>query len=128
MRLTVSLGADDLAATRFAISPVGETISAISLLGVKDADPVNLPWLHWAHATLAMQPLALPLSWLLNHSGRRSRPEILTPPPVTLTPSRSDALDRMLAPTPEQVHGSLRRVFGDENAWPDAARDLATDP
>jgi len=128
MRLTVSLGADDLAATRFAISPVGETISAICLLGVNEADPVNLPWLHWAHTRLAMQPLALPLSWPLIHSGRSSRPEFLTPAPATRTPSLSDELDRMLATNPEQVRGSLRRVFGDENAWPDAARELAADP
>lgn len=128
MRLTVSLGTDDLASTRFAISPLGETISAICLLGVKEADPVNLPWLHWAHARLATQPLALPLSWPLIHSGRPSRPEFLTPAPATRTPSLSDELDRMLATAPEQVRGSLRRVFGDKNAWPDSARELATDP
>jgi DNA-binding transcriptional ArsR family regulator len=128
MRLTVSLGSDDLAATRFAISPLGETITAISLLGAKDAGPVNLPWLHWAHATLAAKPLALPLLWPLIHSGRSSRPEFLTPAPVTRTPSLCDELGRLLATTPEQVRGSLRRVFGDKSAWPDSARELAADP
>jgi DNA-binding transcriptional ArsR family regulator len=128
MRLTVSLGSDDLAATRFAISRLGETISAISLLGAKDAGPVNLPWLHWAHAKLAAKPLALPLLWPLIHSGRSSRPEFLTPAPVTRTPSLSDELDRLLGTTPEQVRGSLRRVFGDKSAWPNSARELAADP
>jgi len=128
MRLTVSLDADDLAATRFAISPLGETISAVCLLGAREADPVNLPWLHWAHAELAVQPLALPLLWPLIHSGRPSRPEFLTPAPVTRTPSLSDELSRLLATTPEQVRGSLRRVFGDRSAWPDSARELAADP
>ena len=128
MRLTVSLGADDLAATRFAISPLGETISAICLLGIRDTEPVNLPWLRWAHARLATQPLALPRSWPLIHSGRPSRPEFLTPAPATRAPSLTDELDRMLATTPEQVRGSLRRVFRDESAWPDSARELAADP
>jgi len=128
MRMTVSLGANDLAATRFAISPLGETISAICLLGARDADPVNLPWLHWAHAGLATRSLALPLLWPLVHTGRPSRPEFLTPAPLTRTPALSEELNRMLATTPEQVRASLRRVFGDKSAWPDAARELAADP
>ena len=128
MRVTVPLGANDLAATRFAISPLGETISAVSLLGARDEDPVNLPWIHWAHAELATRPLALPLLWPLIHSGRPTRPEFLTPAPVTRAPALSEELDRMLATTPEQVRGSLRRVFGDKSAWPDAARELAADP
>lgn len=128
MPLSVSLGADDLAATRFAISPLGETISAICLLGIRDTDPVNLPWLRWAHVRLAAQPLALPLVWPLIHSGRPARPEFLTPAPATRAPSLTDELDRMLATTPEQVRGSLRRVFSDESAWPDSARELAAAP
>ena len=128
MRLAVSLGANDLAATRFAISPLGETMSAIRLLGARDADPVNLPWLNWAHAQLAIRPLALPLLWPLVHSGRPIRPEFLTPAPVKRAPSLSDELTRMLATTPEQVRGSLRRVFGGTGDWPDGARELAGDP
>jgi DNA-binding transcriptional ArsR family regulator len=128
MRLAVSLGANDLAATRFAISPLGETMSAIRLLGARDPDPVNLPWLNWAHAQLAIRPLALPLLWPLVHSGRPIRPEFLTPAPVKPAPSLSDELTRMLATTPEQVRGSLRRVFWDVSAWPDGARELAGDP
>jgi DNA-binding transcriptional ArsR family regulator len=128
MRLAVSLGANDLAATRFAISPLGETISAIRLLGARDADPVNLPWLNWAHAQLALRPLALPLLWPLVHSGRPIRPEFLTPAPVKRAPSLPDELTRMLATTPEQVRRSLRRIFGDVSAWPDGARELAGDP
>jgi DNA-binding transcriptional ArsR family regulator len=128
MRLTVSLDANDLAATRFAISPLQETISAICLLTARDADPVNLPWLHWAHAELAMRPLALPLLWPLIHSGRPSKPEFLVPAPATRTPSLSDELNRVLATTPEQVRGSLRRVFGEQSTWPDSARELAADP
>jgi len=128
MRVTVSLGADDLAATRFAISSLGETVSAIWLLGVREPDPVNLPWLRWAHDGLTRQPLALPLLWPLIHSGRPSKPEFLVPAPVARTPSLSDELNRMLATTPEQVRGSLRRVFGDKSAWPEAARELAADP
>ena len=128
MPVTVSLGADDLIATRFAISPIGETIAAIHLLGARDADPVNRPWRHWAHAELARKPLALPFLWPLIHSGRTSRPEFLTPAPLTRAPSLADELTRMLATTPEQVRGSLHRVFGEIGAWPASTRELAADP
>jgi DNA-binding transcriptional ArsR family regulator len=128
MPVTVSLGADDLIATRFAISPMGETISAIHLLGARDTDLVNRPWLNRAHAELARKPLALPMLWPLIHSGRTSRPEFLTPAPVTRAPSLADELTRMLTTTPEQVRGSLHRMFGDIGTWPASARELAADP
>ena len=128
VRLTVSLGADDLAATRFAISPLGETLAAIYLLGVRDVGQLNLTWLRWARAELASQPLALPLLWPLIHSGRPSRPEFLTPAPVARAPSLCDELSRMVATAPEQVRGSLRRVFGPVSTWPDSASELAADP
>jgi DNA-binding transcriptional ArsR family regulator len=130
MRQTISLGVDDLAVTRFAVSPLAETVFALQLLRTGDADPVNLPWLRRARHDLSRHPLSLPLLWPLLLDGRHSRPEFLTPAPAGRAPSFTEELRRMLATTPGQVRASLERVFGhlDAGSWPDSAVELAARP
>ena len=130
MRQTISLGVDDLAVTRFAVSPLAETVFALQFLRTGDANPVNRPWLRRARGDLASRPLSLPLLWPLLRDGRRSRPEFLTPAPAERAPSLTEELDRMLATTPGQVRASLERVFGcpDAGWWPDSAVELAARP
>ncbi|WP_037936351.1 ArsR/SmtB family transcription factor [Streptosporangium roseum] len=48
MALTIDLGVAELAATRFAISPLSETVSGLQQLGDIDRHPINLRWLRWA--------------------------------------------------------------------------------
>jgi len=86
MQQTISLGVDDLAATRFAVSPLAETVLALQLLRTGVADPVNRPWLRWARRDLSLRTLSLPLLWPLLLDGRRSRPEFLTPAPAGRAP------------------------------------------
>ena len=112
MRQTISLGVDDLAVTRFAVSSLAETVFALQFLRTADANPVNRPWLRQARQDLSRRPLSLPLLWPLLRDGRRSRPEFLTPAPAERAPSLTAELDRMLATTPGQVRASLERVFG----------------
>ena len=88
MRQIISLGVDDLAATRFAVSPLAETVFALQLLRTGAADPVNRPWLRWARRDLSQRTLSLPLLWPLLRDGRRSRPEFLTPAPAGRAPAR----------------------------------------
>src|ERR1700722_14928077 len=130
MRQTISLGVEDLAVTRFAVSPLAETVFALQLLRTGDANPVNLPWLRWAHRHLSRHPLSLPLLWPLLLDGRRSRPEFLTPAPTGRAPSFTQELERMLATAPGQVRASLKRVFGhpDSGSWPDSAVELGARP
>jgi DNA-binding transcriptional ArsR family regulator len=130
MRQTISLGVDDLAVTRFAVSSLAETVFALRLLRTGDASPVNLPWLRWARHDLSSRPLSLPLLWPLLLDGRRSRPEFLTPAPAGRAPSLTQELARMLATPPGQVRASLVRVFGHPDAcsWPDSAVELAARP
>jgi DNA-binding transcriptional ArsR family regulator len=130
MRQTISLGVDDLAVTRFAVSSLAETVFALRLLRTGDANPVNLPWLRRARHDLSRHPLSLPLLWPLLLDGRRSRPEFLTPAPAGRAPSFTQELERMLATTPGQVRASLVRVFGhpDVCSWPDSAVELAARP
>jgi DNA-binding transcriptional ArsR family regulator len=130
MRQTISLGAGDLAATRFAVSPLAETVFALQLLRTGAADPVNRPWLRWARRDLSQRTLSLPLLWPLLRDGRRSRPEFLTPAPARRAPSLAEELEAVLATTPGQIRASLARVFGRPDAgwWPESAVQLATRP
>ena len=65
MRLVLELDVADLAATRFAISPLGETLRAVQLLRHPDPPGLNRPWVRWARAELDRRPLRLPGLWPL---------------------------------------------------------------
>jgi len=123
MQQTISPGVDDLAATRFAVSPLAETVFALQVLRTGDAGPANQPWPRWARSELARAPLSLPLLWPLPREGRRSsRPESLTPAPAGRSPTFDEESERMRATPPGHVRASLERVLG-WCPWPDSARD-----
>jgi DNA-binding transcriptional ArsR family regulator len=130
MRQIISLGVDDLAATRFAVSPLAETVFALQLLRTGHAAPANLPWLRWARHDLSVRPLSLPLLWPLLRDGLRIRPEFLTPAPTGRAASFDEETERMRATSPGHVRASLERVFGYRglDPWPDSARELAARP
>lgn len=130
MRQTISLGVDDLAATRFAVSPLAETVFALQLLRTGAADPVNRPWLRWARHDLSRHPLPLPLLWPLLGDGQRSRPEFLTPAPSGHALSLDEEIERMRATPPSHVRSSLERIFGCQGSapWPGSACELAVRP
>jgi hypothetical protein len=60
MLLVLELDVADLAATRFAVSPLSETVRAVQLLGGRDAPTVNEPWVRWARRELG---------WRLHRGG-----------------------------------------------------------
>jgi DNA-binding transcriptional ArsR family regulator len=127
MLLVLELGVADLAATRFAISPLGETLRAVELLGTPSPPVVNRPWVRWARAQLDRQPLRLPRLWPLIVTDRPYRPEFLLPAPTGRSPGIGEELARVCATPDEMVRLSLRRVFGD-GPWPQSAADLAERP
>jgi DNA-binding transcriptional ArsR family regulator len=126
MPLTVGLGVAELAATRFAISPLSETVSSLQQLAGHDRQAINLRWLRWAADELARDPLDLSHTWPLIVSDRPSWPEFLVPAPVGAGASIEDDLAALRRTTAHQVRASLRRVFGDE--LPDAVAALAARP
>jgi hypothetical protein len=127
MLLVLELDVADLAATRFAISPLGETLRAVQLLGMSAPPALNRPWVRWAHAELDRRPLRLARLWPLMVTDRPYRPEFLLPAPKGKSPAIEDELAQVRA-TPEEVARlSLRRVFGD-GPWPQSATDLAERP
>ncbi|MET7326752.1 metalloregulator ArsR/SmtB family transcription factor [Nonomuraea sp. NPDC005650] len=126
MALRVELGVDELAATRFAISPLSETVSALQQLAGRDRNPVHLRWLRWARDELAGAPLDLPRTRSLIVSDKLNWPEFLVPAPQGAETSIEEDLAALRRTTARQVRVSLQRVFGDEP--PAAVAPLAARP
>ena len=127
MLLVLELDVADLAATRFAISPLSETLRAVQLLGRPDPALVNRPWVRWARVELKRRPLRLPRLWPLVVTDLLYWPEFLVPAPTGKSPGFNEELACLYATPDEPVRASLRRVFGD-GQWPDTAKDLFERP
>jgi DNA-binding transcriptional ArsR family regulator len=127
MVLKVSLDVADLAATRFAVSPLCETIKALQLLARPAPPAVNRPWLDWARDQLRRRPLRLPSLWPLVVTGLPFYPEFLIPAPQSRWPAFADELAQLAATSAQSVRVSLCNVFGDGH-WPESARALFENP
>lgn len=131
MALVVELGVADLAATRFAISPLCETIKALLLLAQPAPSEVNLAWVRWSRDQLDREPLRVPTVWPLVVTGLGVYPEFLVPAPAGRHPAFTDELARLAGTSATSVRASLRRVFGGQGpsaTWPDSAVDLFRRP
>ena len=127
MLLELELDVADLAATRFAISPLSETVRAVQLLDGRDTPAFNARWVRWVRAELSRRPLRLPRLWPLIVNGLSVYPEFLVPAPEVRTPEFEAELDRLRAAPAAAVHASLRRVW-DGHPWPESARELDARP
>jgi DNA-binding transcriptional ArsR family regulator len=127
VQLVLELDVADLAGTRFAVSPLCETLRAVPLLARPDSSPVNLPWVRWARTELERRPLRLPRLWPLLVSDSPYLPEFLFPAPAARSPRFDEELARVRVTRAEAVRASLRRVFG-QGRWPEPAMDLFERP
>ena len=127
MLVVLELDVADLAATRFAISALSETIRAMLLLARPSPSAVNQPWISWARAQLERRPLRMPRAWPLIVNGLGCYPEFLVPAPAVRAPGLDAELARLRATPAKPVRASLRRVFGD-HPWPDTATELFERP
>ncbi len=127
MLLVLELDVADLAATRFAISPLSETLRAVLLLGSQNTPVVNAPWVRWARRELSWRPLRLPRLWPLVVNGLTTHPEFLGPAPEARTPELAAELARLRATPAAAVRASLRRVW-EGRPWPESARELDARP
>lgn len=125
--LALEVGVTDLAGTRFALSPISETIHAVQLLGQPNQSTINQPWIRWARTELNRRPLRIPRLWPLIVNDRPTWTEFLAPAPATRYPAIADELARLQHTSGEQVRASLRRVFG-AGPWPDSATQLLERP
>ncbi|GIJ43470.1 ArsR family transcriptional regulator [Virgisporangium aliadipatigenens] len=126
MATSVRLEVADLARTRFAVSPLSETISGLQLLGGRGRQATSLRWIRWATEEIAGRPLALPGTWPLIVNDRPSWPQFLLPAPEGPGTTIDGELAAMRRTTARQVRASLRRVFGDD--LPEAASALSSRP
>src|SRR5260370_32652555 len=98
MQLVLELGVADLGGTRFAISPLHETLRALPLLANPDRSPVNRPWVRCALAELDRRSLRLPRILPLIRPGPAYMPARLFPTPARTTARRDREPDRLRAP------------------------------
>ena len=107
--MMLEIGVADLAASRFAVSPLGETVTAIQLLAEPGRTGMNAPWVRWARAELASRPVRLTRVWPLAFTGLGHHPEFLIPAPAVRAPDFGDELARLRATREQAVRGSLAR-------------------
>lgn len=126
MSIVIDVVVGELAATRFAISPLAETVSALQLIGFGVRPAELLPWLSFAAGQVRSGRLTMPVAWPLIVPRGSSFPEFLTPSPAVADPTIADELEQLRRTTPAQVRTSLGRVFGD--VLPDGVRQVADRP
>jgi DNA-binding transcriptional ArsR family regulator len=126
MPLTIELDVSDLASTRFASSPLSETVSGLQQLGRSERHGINLRWIRWASDELAARPLRLSHTWPLIVHDLPSWPQFLVPAPAGAGATIEEDLAAMLRTTARQVRASLHRVFGAD--LPDGVAELAAHP
>ena len=127
MLLVLELDVADLAATRFAISPLSETVRAVQLLADRETPAVNAPWVRWARSELGWRPLRLPRLWPLIVNGLPTHPEFLVPAPEVRMPELGAELAQLRASPAAAVRASLHRVW-EGHPWPESAKELAARP
>jgi DNA-binding transcriptional ArsR family regulator len=107
----IRLTLDDLSATRFAISPVGETVAALGTLADPGRHALHLPWVRWARRRIADLVPDLGVVHVLITGGSKSLPGFIAPPPSTSLPTLDVELDEVRHTPTKEVRISLDRVF-----------------
>ncbi|MEU4666875.1 metalloregulator ArsR/SmtB family transcription factor [Amycolatopsis sp. NPDC023774] len=122
----VEVGVAELAATRFAVSPLSETVAALLQVTGRSRGQMHQPWLRWVADELAHEPLDVPLAWALLTAKGLGWPNFLVPAPAHATSTLDDDLAMLGRTTARQVRASISRVFGDDP--PSAVAEFAARP
>ncbi len=102
----LAFSADDLALTRFAISPMWEVITSFQLLAARSAHPVHRTWSDQVRPRLAAA--GLDSGWLAELIPRTGyMPDFLTPPPGEPAPDLATELAALRATPADQVRADL---------------------
>jgi DNA-binding transcriptional ArsR family regulator len=110
----VRLGPGDIAATRFALSPLTELIAAFQLLANPPAPPWLAGWTRRQTPVMAGLVAASPLlgELLALFRGASWTPDFLVPPPSGMDTRIADELTRVRDTPPEKVRADLALTAG----------------
>ncbi|MFI1824887.1 ArsR family transcriptional regulator [Streptomyces sp. NPDC020412] len=104
--ISFELGVDDLADTRFALSPLSEAMLSLRVLQDPGLTALHLPWRRAVLAQLRVRERsgALDVDLLMSLvAQRRTLPDFLTQRPETFAPAFDDELARVRATPPDVV-------------------------
>ncbi|WP_281154694.1 helix-turn-helix domain-containing protein [Streptomyces sp. HYC2] len=131
------LGVEDLADTRFALSPLHETLFSLRVLQDPGLSALHLPWRRSVLGRLGTLDTGLLMSLV---AQRRTLPDFLTPNPASFAPSFEEELsvvrqascarvrhDLLLAHAPDPVPEALRDATAAEDASVARLRDAICD-
>ncbi|WP_018656325.1 ArsR/SmtB family transcription factor [Actinomadura flavalba] len=120
--ITFELGVEDLADTRFALSPLYETVLSLRVLREPGLSALHLPWRRAALARLGGLDTGLLLSLV---AARRTLPDFLTPRPATFAAAFDEELAVVRRASPALVRRDLAAAHAPE-PLPAPLRDAAT--
>ncbi|MGW7455439.1 ArsR/SmtB family transcription factor [Streptomyces sp. NPDC054787] len=102
--ISFELGVEDLADTRFALSPLGETVLSLRVLHDPGLSAVHLPWRRAVLGALGGLDTGLLMSLV---AVRLTLPDFLTPRPTAFAPSFADELATVRRTPPALVRRDL---------------------
>ncbi|MFD9408084.1 ArsR/SmtB family transcription factor [Streptomyces sp. NPDC059989] len=131
--ISFELGVEDLAHTRFAVSPIGETVLSLRVLRDPGLSALHLPWRRSVLARLGGLDTGLLMSLV---ADRLTLPDFLTPRPASFEPAFEEELavvrrsppdlvrrDLLAAHAPDPLPAPLRAATAPQDAPVIALRD-----
>ncbi|MCQ9181493.1 MarR family transcriptional regulator [Streptomyces sp. IBSBF 2953] len=113
------LGVEDLADTRFAVSPLHETVVSLRVLHDPGLSVLHLPWRRSVLGRLGALDTGLLMSLV---SARRTLPDFLTPRPTCFAPAFEEELAVVRRTSPRTVRRDLLATHAPDPP-PEALRD-----
>ncbi|MEU9011389.1 helix-turn-helix domain-containing protein [Streptomyces sp. NPDC048479] len=113
------LGVEDLADTRFAVSPLHETVVSLRVLHDPGLSALHLPWRRSVLGRLGALDTGLLMSLV---SARRTLPDFLTPRPTSFAPAFEEELAVVSRTSPRTVRRDLLATHAPD-PLPEALRD-----
>lgn len=110
----LKVDAESLARTRFALSPMAETLGALLLLASGQRDPWRADWIDEHRTTVTSMAAVDPVLGELIRVLPRTRwlPDFLTPPPVGMNTNFADELAAVAAAPAARVRADLALAAG----------------
>ncbi|KOV12384.1 ArsR family transcriptional regulator [Streptomyces sp. XY431] len=106
MRTELAFSTDDLARTRFAVSPMWEVVTSLRVLAHRAVPAVHRPWAAQVRRSAeATGPAVRRLAALVPAAGHL--PDFLTPVPVGAAPALAEELAVIAATPPDRVRADL---------------------